>query len=217
ALDIRLAALVLVGAVLVTPAASDAQEEEPSAPPEGWVVVTDRGGHGGGELEFVDMPPGFHITTGPAAIFFDPEMRAEGSYRVESTIHLFDPGRRNEAFGLFIGGSDLEGEGQEYTYFLIRRDGGTLVKRREGASTSNVRGWTPHDAVATWDEREEGAATVENTLAIEATDDELIFEVNGEEVYRADRAELAADGIVGLRVNHGLNLHVTALDVRPGG
>lgn len=185
-------------------------------PPDGWLVRTDQGGHGGGDIQFTDMPPGMHITTGPAGIFYHPEKTASGNFRVEAEVFLFDPGRRNEAYGVFIGGGELAGDEPVYTYFLIRRDGSVLVKRRDGTATSTLQGWTPHDAVVTWDGRGDDAPSVKNVLSIEATADELIFGVNGEEVFRTEREGQHVDGVVGLRINHGLNLHFSALEVTIG-
>ncbi len=191
-----------------------AQESNP--PPEGWVVRLDRPGSGQSP-QLQDMPPGWHITTGPAGILYHPEKTASGAYRVESESFLFDPGQRNEAYGIFIGGIDLDGDGQSYTYFLIRRDGSYLVKRRDGSETSNLQGWTKHEAVTRWEGRGEGEHTAKNTIAIEAGTDELVFFVNGQEVFRTAREGQHVEGIVGLRVNHGLNLHVSSLEVTPTG
>jgi len=199
---------------MMLPAILSAQT--PEAAQGGWVVRVDQGRHGGGDVKFVDMPPGWHITTGAAAIFYDPEEMASGDFRVESEVFLFDPHGRNEAFGIFIGGTNIDGDAQAYTYFLIRQDGRVLVKRRDGAETTTLQGWTPSDAVEMWSEREADSPTVKNVLAIEATGDALSFQVNGEEVYRTGRAGQHVDGVVGLRVNHGLNLHVTSLDVTRG-
>jgi len=41
--------------------------------------------------------------------------------------------------------------------------------------------------------------------------------VNGQEVATLPRADLAVDGVVGIRVNHALNLHVSRLEVTPLG
>ncbi len=209
--------LIALGVALAGVGEAAAQDAE-RAPPEGWVVKTDRGGHGaGGGLEFMDMPPGWHITTGPSGIFYHPGKTASGGYRVETEVFLFDPGRRNEAYGLFIGGRDLEGENQAYTYFLIRNSGSFLVKRRDGDGTSTLQGWTDHPAIVTWETRGEGKATAGNILAIEAGADELTFFVNGQEVHRMPREGQHVDGVVGLRVNHALNLHFARLDVTSSG
>ena len=206
---------IAVSLLVAATAEGVAQEEDP-APPDGWLVRTDGGGHGGGDLAFVDMPPGWHITTGPSGIFYHPEKTASGSYRVESEVFLFDPGRRNEGFGIFIGGTDLDGDDQAYTYFLMRRDGSVLVKRRDGSGTSDLMGWTKQDAVVTWEERGDEAATAKNVLAAEVGGGEMAFFVNGVEVFRGAADGQHVDGVVGLRVNHGLNLHFSSLEITSG-
>ena len=55
-----------------------------------------------------------------------------------------------------------------------------------------------------------------NVLAAEVMNDEVRFFVNDREVTRIARNGLSLDGVVGLRVNHGLNLHIARLDVTPG-
>ena len=202
----------LTAALMATTSGLVAQAEE-SGFPDGWMVRTDGGGHGGGDVDFTDMSPGWHITTGPAAILYDPGNTASGTFRVESEVFLFDPGTRNEGFGIIVGGKDLAGEGQAYTYFLIRRDGRVLVKRRDGAGTSTILAWTPADAVVTWEEKGADDHTVKNVLAIESAGGELAFFVNGDEVFRTASEGQHVDGVVGLRVNHGLNIHVGSLEV----
>jgi hypothetical protein len=165
------------------------------------------------EVFFVDMPPGWHITTGPSGILYNPEMTAGGDYRVEMEVYLFDPEGRRESFGFFVGGRDLQSDGQGYLYFLIRDGGEFLIKLREGENTRTIQNWTPHPAILAYADREEGGATILNTLALESEGGTLRFEVNGEEVATMDAATLPADGIVGLRVNHRLNLHVSRLEI----
>lgn len=197
---------------LLLPLAAAAQEDK-LPPPEGWLVRTDHGGDWAEALDFMQMPPGWHITTGPAGIFYHPEQTASGEFRVESTVFLFDPEGRNEAFGVFVGGTDLQGDGQAYTYFLIRGDGSALVKRRDGARTAILHDWTRHEAVVSWAARGEEAATAKNVLFVEAAGEEIIFGVNDVEVFRTGRGGQHVDGVVGLRVNHGLNLHFSSLEV----
>jgi hypothetical protein len=161
------------------------------------------------DVRFVNMTPGWHITTGPAVILYHPALSAQGSYRAEAKFHLFPPGERNESFGLFVGGSDLDGEDQSYLYFLIRKTAEFLVKRRDGDSTSVVHEWTAHPAIVPYTSDTEGTAT--NILAVEAAADSMIFFVNDQKVAAVPRASLPADGLVGLRVNHALNVHVSDL------
>ena len=202
----RIATLSLALALL----APQLSAQEELRRPDGWIVRFDRAGQTD-TIYFVEMPPGWHITTGPAAILYDPALTAQGSYRVESEIYLF-PAERRESFGVFIGGAELDGSGQAYTYFLIRKDGQFLIKERAGSDTRVLHPWTEHEAIV---KHPGGEETAKNVLVIEVGSEAVRFLVNGQEVASLPRAELRADGIVGLRVNHALNLHVTSLEVTP--
>lgn len=201
----RFAPLYALALFAATPLA--AQEGER---PAGWMSRFDRPAPDS-LLHFVRMEPGWHITTGPSGILYDPDMTAEGNFRVESEIFLF-PGQRREAFGIFIGGKDLQAENQDYLYFLIRGDGQYLVKHRAGNETHVLVPWTEHEAIT---EHTGGEGTAENVLAIEAAPEQVRFLVNGQEVTNLPRAPINCEGVVGLRVNHNLNLHVARLEVEP--
>ena len=207
---------LVVASFALLPTALAAQQAELDRP-ESWQVRTDAPGGDASEVYFVEMPPGWHVTTGPAAILWDPATVAEGRFRVETEIFLFDPEGRREGFGVFIGGRRLDGSEPAYLYFLVREGGEFLVKRRDGERTEVVVPWSAHEAVASWAERPTGEATARNVLAVEVAEDELRFSVNGEEVTRIPREGIVTDGRVGLRVNHHLNLHVSRLDVAGGG
>ena len=216
--------LCLLSCLLVVPVFGQ-EAPDPKAPtvenlktPTDWHIRLDKpndevviGDDDEADIFFVAMVPGWHITTGPRAIFWHPGLSAEGSYRIESTIHLFDPGERREAYGILFGGSDLDGEAVAYDYFVLRNSlegaGEFLIKRRRGAETEVIREWTPHDAIVTFGPDDEGS--VKNTLAIEAGEEGVRFSVNGTEVATVQRSEVSTDGYVGLRVNHRLNLHVS--------
>jgi len=204
-------ALGVAAATVVTPL--HAQELER---PEGWEMRFDQAGASEADLEqFVEMPPGWHITTGPAGIFWDPGQDATGTFRLELDVYLFDPQGRREAFGVFFGGEDLQGPDQRYTYFLVREGGQFILKERRGSEAPTLQGWTGHDAVAAYADRAEGESSVLNRLAVEADETEVRFFVNDDEVASLPRAELLVEGAVGIRVNHALNLHVSRLEVLP--
>ena len=190
-----------------------AQEDDAPALefPEGWEVRFDHEGANRDDLYMVAMPPGIHVTTGPATIAWHPDSVATGDFRIESETFLFDPQGRREAFGFFIGGSDLQGPNQRYTYFLLREGGQFLVKTRTGSETAVVQDWTAHPAIVSFATKPEDAGTAKNVLGLEVSGGELRFSVNGEQVWSGSRDGLATDGVFGLRVNHGLNLHVTTI------
>ena len=191
-----------------TPQAAGAVQQGPR--PDGWSVRYDRANAVDSTLAFQTMSPGWHVTTGPSAILYDTTRTAAGDFAVTSEMFLF-PGQRAEGFGVFVGGRDLAGAGQQYTYFLLRRNGMFTIKRRDGATASNLVPWTAHPSIEPHD-RAEG--TVKYVLGVSAGADSVRFTVNGTEVAALPRAAVAPDGVVGLRVNHGLSLHVTSLDVQ---
>jgi len=140
----RITALLLA---LATPALLAAQEhqhgpalkiENGGAFPAGWSVRPDEGGKPT-EVSLAAMAPGWHLVTATSGIMYRAQDLARGAYKVTAKIHLFPGGGgREEAFGLFIGGSDLAGAAQRYTYFLIRGDGKFKIKRRAGASAQRL-------------------------------------------------------------------------------
>ena len=181
--------------------------------PDGWKVRLDEPGPDSAKLVFAGMAPGWHVTTGPAVILWNPATTAKGSYKAETNIYLFKPSSGHaEAFGLFVGGANLDAANESYTYFLIRNDGQYLVKQRTGKDTKDVIPWTKSPAIKLFDGKEESAA---NLLTVVAGPSTVDFLINGTKVASRPRADVIADGIVGLRVNHNLNLHVSKLDVTP--
>lgn len=186
----------------------DAQER-----PAGWMVRFDRPGVTEANVEkFVTMSPGWHITTGRGAgIYYDPSWTASGEYKVSTTIFLFDPGQRHrEAYGIFFGGQDLQGADQAYSYFLIRDTGEYLIKKRMGAETSTVVGWTSTDAIMEFPGGDEQA---KNELSVACGASSVDFYINGTKVHTLPRGELDVEGTVGLRMNHALDVHVEEFEI----
>ena len=177
--------------------------------PEGWQVRLDRPGSTA-PVHFMAMEGRLHAILGPAGIFYNPQTTATGAYRAEGTFTLNKPSAHPEAFGMFLGGRDLEGPAQDYLYFLVRQDGKFMVKHRAGTETHTVIDWTEHAAV-----RRPGAdGTAANTLAVESSAAGVRFLVNGTEVGTLPRG-VNTDGIVGLRLNHNLDVTVSDFAVHP--
>lgn len=193
------------------------QGENMATPPT-WTVRFDHpgtatvGADSTADVWFVNMTPGWHITTGPAAIFYHPASTVEGSQRIESNIYYFDPdGHEREAYGILFGGQNMDSEDITYDYFVVRNSGEFLVKRRVGDESSVVHPWTAHEAVAVFGPETEG--TITNKLAVEVHDAEVAFLVNDAEVLRLPHGNVNTDGVFGLRLNHHVNVHVSTLSV----
>lgn len=209
------------GMTTVTSAAPDPENptSENNAVPADWSVRLDKADANvvigddseSADIFFVNMVPGWHITTGPAAIFHHDGSTASGDYTAEAIIHLFNPGERREGFGLIIGGEDLDGENQAYDYFLIRNSGEFLIKRRRGEETENIQPWTASDHIVRYTDPE--VSSVKNVLSVEVAGESVMFKINGETVAQYAKDAIKTDGKVGIRVNHALNLHVSDLSV----
>lgn len=155
-----------------------------------------------------------HVTTGPAGIAWrasDAVDRDRFAVRA-SFLQRGAPVGYREAYGIFVGGRDLEGPDQEYTYLLVRGTGDFLVKRRRGETTETLVDWTPHPAVvqvtAEGDEPR-------NELAVEAGDEETRFLINGTVVHTMPTPRARPHGIPGIRVNHRLDVELEDWTVEP--
>lgn len=181
--------------------------------PAGWQIRLDRANANRNDVRFFVAGDGLHATTGPAAIFWNPENVATGEFDARATFIQMKPSQHPEAYGIFVGGRDLDGDAQDYFYFLIRQDGKFLVKHRAGTEIHTLFDWTEHAAVKKADA--EGKAT--NTLEIDVRATDVRFLVNGTEVAKLDRVPyMNTDGIVGLRVNHNLDVHIEGFAIERG-
>lgn len=178
--------------------------------PAGWSARLDNGSTKAEGVRFMTMGTGVHFMTGPAGIYWKPDLNKSGSYTVSATFNQMEAAAHAEAYGLFIGGNDLTGAGQKYTYFLVRQDGQFLIKRRQGANTPTIADWTDSPAVKKTDASTKGV----NTLAIAVTADTVKFSINGTEVKSVPVSQADTSGVVGLRINHNLNVHVEGFGVK---
>jgi len=179
--------------------------------PAGWSGRPDEGGDLQ-NVKFVTMKSGYHLTLGPATILYRETDRAKGPFHTLATFDQTKRLKHAEGYGLFFGGENLTTRDQRYVYFLVRDDGKYLIKRRDGANTSEIsKGWTASPAIKKGDAQ--GRAT--NLLEIDAKQDprKVSFKVNGTTVHTADTKSLSTNGIVGLRANHNLDLHVEGFDL----
>jgi hypothetical protein len=185
--------------------------------PPGWTVRVDRSQSASDpdntpNLKFATMGKGFHVTSGPAGTFWNPANSATGNYTATATFTLMKPSGHTNYYGLVIGGNDMGGPKQSYIYFMVAQDGTYLVKHRIGEETHDIKGYTPHEAV-----RKPGAdGRSTNALEVRVTADNIAYVVNGTVVQTTPKTGMTArtDGIVGVRVNHLLDVHIEGFTVK---
>jgi hypothetical protein len=168
--------------------------------PEGWIARPER---------FVEMPPGFHVTAGRGVILYHPGTAIRGEFRVESKGFLFDPLGTDGTYGLIFGGRELDSDAQRYIAFEIGPHGNFAIRlQADFESTELARG--VHEAIRRWTGED---ATVKNVLSVDAGATTVRFRVNDDTVTELTRTAVDPDGVIGFRIDSGLNIHITTLDI----
>lgn len=175
----------------------------------GWAVRADSGA--GADSKLTMEGTAFHIVTGgpPTAngTFYNATWTATGNRTYSATFTQNVKATHPDAYGLMIGGSNLDKDDQSYTYFEVRQAGEFYIATRKGAAVTPVVAWTKNAAI-----KPEGADGKQvNTLAVQVNGANVIFSVNGTEVSRQPATAVQVNGLFGFRVSHRLDITVTDL------
>jgi hypothetical protein len=167
------------------------------------------------DVSFTTMGTGYHVKSGPAALYYNTKDQGTGEFQISATFAQ-TKSMQHEAYGLFIGGKNLQDSTQNYLYFVIRpMDGGILINHRASdGRPKQLVAWTPNENVHK-DDPADGKAT--NTLTIHVAKDSVHFNANGKLVKGLAKSELdgaSTDGQAGLRINHNLELHISNYSVK---
>ena len=142
------------------------------------------------------------ITTGPAHIMYSPVDTLSGSFTTASTFDQTEAPAKPEAFGLFIGGADLESPTRRYTYFMVRGTGEFVVGVREGEATRELIAWTTSPILG----KQNDAGFARYRLAIRVRPDSVRFFVGGKPIAALKTGAIPTDGVAGLRINRNLKI-----------
>lgn len=182
--------------------------------PDGWTIRLDdkERRYTAEDTKFERMGAGYHVTSGPAALYFHEAHTVGGPFTVQASLTQTKAPTHAEAYGIFIGGAELLTPKQQYLYLLVRRDGKYFVAHRAGAEVHKIVDWTEHAAV----KKQDDAGAQSNILGIQVTADSVHFKVNHQAVRSFAKAEMHGfdtSGQVGLRVNHNLDIHIGSFGV----
>lgn len=178
--------------------------------PAGYAARTDRPDADITGASYTPSGNTWEVKTGPAHIVYAAKDSASGDYTVSTTITQLEKPTHPEAYGLFIGGRDLDQPGQAYTYFVVRGTGELLVKVREGDKTRDVVKWTANADVP----KEDATGKATYALSASVKGDAVNFSVNGKQVASVNKAGLPTNGIAGLRINHNLHVNATPVSIQ---
>jgi hypothetical protein len=161
------------------------------------------------DLHVVAKGKGFQVTGGPAGTFWNPAQTAEGNFTAKAVLTLLKPSGHTNYYGLIFGGNGLEGANQAYTYFLVAQDGTYVVRNRMGEKVSDVAR-RAHAAI----KRPDASGRSTNTVEVRAAGDTVSYVVNGTVVHTSPRSAVRTTGVVGVRVNHLLDVMVEGFEVQ---
>jgi hypothetical protein len=183
--------------------------------PEGWQVRIDRSTNAADpddvpNVKVATVGKGFRVTGGPAGTYWNAAHRAKGNFTVRGTFRLMKPSGHTNYYGLIFGGDALEGAKQRYIYFLVAQDGTFIIRQRTGENVQDVARMM-HAAVR--QPGADGAST--NTLEVRVAGNQISYVVNGTVVHTTPKSGATAqtDGIVGVRINHLLDVQVEEFSV----
>lgn len=217
--------LILSGCLLVVmaPDRAPAQGNDPDTRVQGGGVLV-RGWTGrvdpqaekqGGKIsdaKFFAMGDALHVTAGPAATYWNPAHVASGRYTVRATFTQTRAPVHPEAYGLFMGGTRLDGADQNYLYCVVFGTGMYSIKHRFGGEVHTLVDRKASEALRKADAS--GKATNEIAWKVDAQNVSCV--INGVAVETFPRAVLVGpgklesiDGTYGIRVNHNLDVHIT--------
>lgn len=214
---------LLAAAPLAGQAANDPDKkvEGGGTLPAGWTARLDRPTGKMEDVKLASMGGGWHVTLGPSGIFYREADKSSGSFHTIATFNQTKAPQHPEAYGLFVGGTDLKGDGQSYIYFIVRGTGEYSIRQRSGATVTDVttasrNGWTA-DAALVKQDSATGRATNKLEVAGDARTKKLTFSVNGKKVHEMTAPDHMFNGVVGLRVNHNIDVHIDGFAVHKTG
>lgn len=194
--------------------------------PAGWKMRFDPTGAGKAaptpdQITFEQAGSGYHFKTGEAAIYYNPKDMGSGEYLVSATFSQ-KKSMGHEAYGIFIGGKNLQDSTPTYIYLVIkpcrsRGDckeagatlGEVLVSQRTSDGKVVALFPTAHSSLVNVDDPTDGHAT--NNLTIHVAKDTIHFVVNDRLATAIAKSQLhgaTTDGQAGLRINHNLDINV---------
>ena len=213
-------ALALAGALLIPalPAAQGQQDADRKVAgggvtAKGWQGKADAGNRQGltvNDSKFANEGGGFRLTTGPAALYWNPANTMKGDYTVRATFtEAKQTYNHPHPFGVFIGGSGLDTDAPSALWCGAYRDGTFFVRQFIAGKPNTLAKKNAHEKVV----KAAGPdAEVKQEVALAVRGDKVECMINGASVWSAAKADLggmSTDGIAGIRVSHNSDALVT--------
>ena len=189
----------------------------------GWVGAVDAGAQKAGQTindtKLSKDGNTFHVTTGPAASYWNPANTASGDYTVSATFtepKYMNLNSHPHPYGIFIAGHDL-GTDQETELYCEAYGDGRFIVRGFGPAPFQMNGHG--EANAAVHKAAGPGQPVEQKIALSVKGGKVECAINGVTVASYDKAMVVADGklkstdgIYGIRFAH--NTDGTVADLK---
>ncbi len=191
-----------------------------SAP--GWTGKADAKDETVKDTKLIQEGNALHVTTGPAAAFWNPANKASGDYTVRATFQ--EPKYMNlnthpHPYGLFIAGNDMGTDGQSYLYCAAYGNGNFIV-RGFGPEPFQMNGRRGEENPAVHKAAGPGEPVTQE-IALSVKGNHVQCAINGAVVADYDKAALvtagklkSTDGVYGLRLAHNTDVIVTGFGTK---
>jgi hypothetical protein len=213
---LRRAVLVALIAVVAVPVAAQVQA--------GWKVRSD-GSQGASaadanpNLKIAAMGKGFHIagTSSPGAVIWDPAHTVKPIFSVKATFTLLKPADKVTHYGLFFGGTDMEGSTPTYVSFTIAQDGTFQIRHRAGNDVHDMDK-SLHFAIR----KPDASGKSVNTLEVQVAPTAVSYLVNGAVVDATPTRSGTGSytetektvGLVGVRIDDSIDVQVDGFEFK---
>lgn len=181
----------------------------------------ERAGHTLNDGKLAKEGDAFHVTTGPAVSYWNPDNKAIGNYTVKATFtepKYMNLNNHPHPYGVFIGGNELGTTSQSYLYCAAYGNGRFIV-RGFGPGAFQMNGFAGEANVAVHKAAGVGQPVTQE-IALSVKGDRVECLVNGTVVVGYNKSELvtagklkSTDGVYGLRFAHNTEVLVTGLTV----
>lgn len=167
------------------------------------------------DAKLVKEGTNLHVTTGPAALYWNPSNTASGDYTIKATFtepKYMELNSHPHSYGIFIGGNDLDGDQLSLVYCVAYGSGNVLVRGMAPSGTApavfTLLRSTPNPVVHKAAGKGE---PVTQDIQWTVKGGRAECSVNGTVVAGYDKAELVSagklkstDGVYGLRFTHNV-------------
>ncbi len=186
----------------------------------GWKGAVDSGAAQSGQTEkdakFVGEGQSFHVTTGPAITYWNPDLKASGSYTVHATFSepkYMSHNSHPHPYGLFIAGNDM-GTGKQSLLYCEAYGNGNFIVRGFGPAPFQMNG--RGEANAAVHKAAGPGEPVTQDIAMKVDGHHVTCSINGVDVASYDVSAVvtagklqSTDGAYGLRFAHNTEVVVS--------